>query len=378
MRTRVQYAVSDPEDFTQKLLGWSRQFEEVIWLDSNQHGDQYGNFDGLLAVDAASKLSLNFNKAFEELTRYYNRVDDWIFGYLGYDLKNDLEPLSSNNGDGLLFPDLQFFQPKKIISLKNGLAEFIYLDDFNHEIDPDFSKIMSWSIKVDQISPKSEKVRMRITKDEYFQRVNKLLHHIQRGDIYEVNFCQEFFVEDAVIDPLYTFRNLNEISRSPFACFLKLGDHYALCSSPERFLLKREELVVSQPIKGTAKRDSDPVLDHALKNSLAMDDKERAENIMIADLVRNDLSKTAISGSVGVDELCKVYSYKQVHQMMSTVSSKVPSRMHPVEILKTCFPMGSMTGAPKISAMKLIDQYEVTKRGVYSGAIGYINPQARF
>ena len=378
MRTRVQYAVSDPDDFAKKLLEWSRQFRELIWLDSNKHRDPYGNFDCLLAVDAASKISLNYSGAFEALADYYNRVDDWIFGYLAYDLKNDLEPLTSMNEDGLFFPDLQFFQPKKIIRLKNGLAEFIYLSEFHSEIDSDFRSILTCSFHNKQIFQSSGKIGKKLLKDQYLQKVNRLLQHIRRGDIYEVNFCQEFFVDNAIIDPWFTFSRLNDISRPPFASFLKFDEHYALCASPERFLLKQGKFVVSQPIKGTAQRASDQEMDRALKISLSTDAKEKAENTMIVDLVRNDLSKNAIRGSVRVEELCSVYSFKQVHQMISTVSSRVPYSIHPVEILKDCFPMGSMTGAPKISAMKLIEQYEETKRGVYSGAIGYIDPQGNF
>lgn len=115
-----------------------------------------------------------------------------------------------------------------------------------------------------------------------------------------------------------------------------------------------------------------------LKNDLAKDEKERSENIMIVDLVRNDLSKTAVKGSVKVEELCKVYSFDQVHQMISTVTSQIEENTHPIDVIKSTFPMGSMTGAPKISAMKIIENLEETKRGLYSGAVGYITPRGDF
>ena len=120
------------------------------------------------------------------------------------------------------------------------------------------------------------------------------------------------------------------------------------------------------------------VEDQKLKQKLATDIKERSENVMIVDLVRNDLAKTAIKGSVEVEELCKVYTFDQVHQMISTVISQVSDQVHPVDILKTTFPMGSMTGAPKISAMKIIETLEETKRGLYSGAVGYFTPEGDF
>ena len=222
------------------------------------------------------------------------------------------------------------------------------------------------------------KIKLRIHKDDYFQKLNAILNHIHRGDIYEANFCQEFYSENSTINPIEVYQNLNEISKPPFATFLKLNDKYLLSASPERYLKKEGETVISQPIKGTERRAETPEEDIALISALEKNPKERAENIMIVDLVRNDLSKTAIKGSVKVDELCKVYTFEQVHQLISTISCKVPKEMHPVDIIKNTFPMGSMTGAPKISAMKIMEELEETKRGLYSGAVGYFTPTGNF
>ena len=171
---------------------------------------------------------------------------------------------------------------------------------------------------------------------------------------------------------------MNEISTPPFASFLKIDEQYLLSASPERYLKKEGNKIISQPIKGTAKRLISPIDDEKIASDLSRDEKERAENVMIVDLVRNDLSKTAKIGSVHVEELCKVYSFKQVHQMISTVVSEVEPTMHPVEIIRSTFPMGSMTGAPKVSAMKIIETLEETKRGLYSGAVGYFTPENDF
>ena len=190
------------------------------------------------------------------------------------------------------------------------------------------------------------------------EEIETILEHIHRGDIYETNFCQEFYAENTVLNPLHTYYKLNTISKPPFATFLKFDDKYLLSASPERYLKKNGNSVVSQPIKGTAKRSENPEEDRFLKSALSSDEKERSENIMIVDLVRNDLSKTAIKGTVKVDELCKVYSFKQVHQLISTVSCQVKKDTHVVDIIKDLFPMGSMTGAPKISAMKIIEEEE--------------------
>jgi len=205
-----------------------------------------------------------------------------------------------------------------------------------------------------------------------------MLAHIHRGDIYEANFCQEFYAENTEINPLDTYLNLNHISQPPFATFLKCGDKYVLSASPERYITKEQQTIISQPIKGTAKRSKNRQEDELLKFNLLTDEKERSENIMIVDLVRNDLSKTAIKGSVTVEELCKIYSFDQVHQMISTVTSKIDTETHPVDVIKSTFPMGSMTGAPKISAMKIIEDLEETKRGLYSGTIGYFKPNGDF
>jgi len=222
------------------------------------------------------------------------------------------------------------------------------------------------------------KIKLRIHKDEYFEKVNSMLSHIHRGDIYEANFCQEFYAEQSEINPFETFKKLNEISKPPFATFLKTNDKYLLSATPERYIKKTGNSVISQPIKGTAKRSLDKFEDDGLKEALSQDQKERSENIMIVDLVRNDLSHTATKGSVKVEELCKVYSFLQVHQMISTVSSIVNVETSPVDILKTTFPMGSMTGAPKISAMKIIEDLEETKRSLYSGGVGYFTPNGDF
>jgi para-aminobenzoate synthetase component 1 len=219
---------------------------------------------------------------------------------------------------------------------------------------------------------------MRIHKDAYFEKVNTMLEHIHRGDIYEANFCQEFYAEDTTISPMNTFNKLNSISQPPFAAFLKLDRYYLLCASPERYLQKNGNKLVSQPIKGTARRSKKKDKDEALKQALAVNEKERSENIMIVDLVRNDLSRTAKKGSVKVEELCKVYTFKQVHQMISTVTSQLEDADNHIEAIKSTFPMGSMTGAPKIKAMEIIENLEATKRGLYSGTVGYFTPENDF
>ncbi|MDQ6469053.1 anthranilate synthase component I family protein [Flavobacterium sp. LHD-80] len=377
MRVSIHKQISNPEQFKQQLLSWSQQFREIVFLDSNSYPQEYSSFDFILAVDAFTSLKTDFQNAFDDLKQYQQTTKDWLFGYLSYDLKNDVEDLKSDNFDGLDFPDLFFFQPKKIFLLKGDHLEIQYLLLCDDEVEDDFDEIVeSQKSKVENSG--SLKIEQRISRDSYIEKVNKMLEHIHIGDMYEANFCMEFFAENTAINPLEKFQKLNEISQAPFSVFFKNHKQYLLSASPERYLKKIGERIISQPIKGTSKRSVDPVEDEKSKQFLESDSKERAENIMITDLVRNDLSHTAQKGSVEVVELCKIYSFLQVHQMISTITSKVDPQYSPVDVLRTTFPMGSMTGAPKISVMKIIENLEETKRGLYSGAVGYFTPEGDF
>ena len=376
LRTIVEKKIDKPEVFKNQLLDWSQQFREMVFLDSNNYHQKQSSFDCVLAVDAFTSIKTDFHNAFEDLKQYQQQTKDWLFGYLSYDVKNDVEDLHSNNFDGLHFPDLFFFQPKKLFLLKGNQLEVRYLQLCDDEIESDLIDIENncqLSIINYQLS-----IQQRISKESYIAKVKQMLEHIHRGDIYEANFCMEFYAENAIIEPVKIYQKLNAISKPPFAIFFKNNEQYLLCASPERYLRKEGNKVISQPIKGTAKRFSDLVLDENSKTELERNPKERSENIMIVDLVRNDLSHTAIKGSVDVEELCGIYTFEQVHQMISTVVSNVSTTTSPVEILRTTFPMGSMTGAPKISAMKIIEELEETKRGLYSGAVGYFSPENDF
>jgi para-aminobenzoate synthetase component 1 len=378
LRTLQNHTPKNTEVFKQNLLSWAQQFDDVVWLDSNNYSQKYSSYDAVLAVDAFTAIQTDYFNAFEKLKEYYTTTNDWVFGYLTYDLKNDTEALNSNNDDGLEFPDLYFFQPKKIFLIKGNNIEMLYLKAVDDEFEKDLKAIQHSIKPVIEQSNTPIKIKLKIYKEEYFEKVEKVLSHIHRGDIYEANFCQEFYAENTIIQPLETYNKLNAISKPPFATFLKLGSNYLLSASPERYIKKVGAKIISQPIKGTSKRDTDHIMDSILKNDLVSDEKERSENIMIVDLVRNDLSQTATKGSVKVEELCKIYSFDQVHQMVSTVVSEVKNTTNPIDIIKTTFPMGSMTGAPKISAMKIIETLEETKRGLYSGSVGYIAPNGDF
>lgn len=380
MRAHKKFSISFTEALKKQLLGWAQQFGEVIWLDSNQYHQNHSSYQAILAVDAFTAVKTDSFGAFKKLEEYQNTTKDWLFGYLTYDLKNDVERLTSLNYDGLHFPDLYFFQPKKVFLFTETEVTLQYLNMVDDEMETDWQEILNFT---ETESPNNSettniKISLRTTKDSYFEKVNKMLQHIERGDIYEANFCQEFFSENVRLDPAKTFLHLNDNSKPPFATFLKLQQWHAFSASPERYIKRTGKKVISQPIKGTAKRLPNAKNDKEMMEALRNNPKERSENIMITDLVRNDLSRFAVKGSVKVEELCKVYTFEQVHQLISTVKCEVEENFSSVEILRNTFPMGSMTGAPKVSAMKIIEDLEDSKRGLYSGAVGYFTPNGDF
>ena len=378
MRHNKEILIPNIKEFKIKLLSWAQQFEEVVWLDSNHRLQSHASYDAVLAIDAFTGIQTDALNGFKKLKEYQELTNDWIFGYLSYDLKNDIEPLSSKNFDGLYFPDLYFFQPKKLFLFKENKLAIKYLNCVLDDVDSDLDTISLFSTTVESEISNNIKIESRLTRDSYIEKVTTMLSHIQRGDIYEANFCQEFYAENTRINPLDIYEDLNTISEAPFATFLKIDSQYLLCASPERYLKKEGAKIISQPIKGTAKRLVDLQEDQKTATALSKDIKERSENIMIVDLVRNDLSRSAIKGSVKVDELCKVYTFEQVHQLISTVVSEVKENTHPVDVIRDTFPMGSMTGAPKVAAMKIIEKFEESKRGLYSGTVGYFTPENDF
>jgi para-aminobenzoate synthetase component 1 len=364
--------INDPQHFKLKALQWASAGNVFCYLDSNGFVDPYSKFDCLIAAGAKDELIATPRKAFDELDTFRKKNPGWVPGFFGYDLKNETENLSSLNADNLHFPDLYFFVPQNLVLIRGNEIEII-ADDPQQIFDLIQNQTVNHSDGQTGL-----KIQSRLSKAEYLAAIAKVKEHISRGDIYVTNYCQEFFAEDAVIDPLAVFLKLNKISPNPFSAFFKWNDNYILCASPERFMAKRGEKLISQPIKGTAKRGEDAAEDELIKQQLRHHTKEQQENVMIVDLVRNDLTKSAKKGTVKTEELFGIYSFEQVHQMISTVVCELETGIPAVQAIKNAFPMGSMTGAPKISSMRLMEQYEHSRRGVYSGAIGYFSPDNDF
>ena len=376
LRTKTYYDLKNTSSFKTKLLKWAQKYCHVLWLDSNNSQDTYGKYKAVLAAGMHSHIKItDTTSSFYKLKTYHKNTKDWCFGYLSYDLKNDIESLVSEHEDALEAPEIYMFQPKKVFLIFENHVEMQYLKTYEKEINTDFKAIQN--INAFSCHENTCTITPRWSKTAYINQVETIKRHIARGNVYEVTCCQEFFSKGK-ISPLETYHRLNAMSSPPMASFIKLKDLYVLSASPERYLQKKGSRIISQPIKGTIKRGLNIIEDNAFKQQLMTDEKERSENIMIVDLVRNDLSKIAKKGTVKVDELCGIYTFKQVHQMISTISAEVKKNIHPVDIIKATFPMGSMTGAPKLSAMKLIDMLEITKRGIYSGAVGYFTPDNDF
>jgi para-aminobenzoate synthetase component I len=360
-----------------QLWQWLPEFDTFCLLDS--HGneqDPYANYDLLLGLGKLVEIKAwAGDDAFDNLEAFQQLYQaHFLFGYLGYDLKNELEELHSHNLDLLGFPDLHFFLPEHRLCLKNGFLSIASATANPRDL---YIQLRQKTKKGNSNHPRPV-LKASLEKEAYLQKVAQIQKHIALGDIYEMNFCQEFAANNATIDPFAVYARLSGIARTPFGAFYREGSRFLLCASPERFLQKKGKTLVSQPIKGTIRRGKTEAEDLHLRQTLLHSPKNRSENVMIVDLVRNDLAKTCVTGSVKVQELCEIYSFANVHQMISTVTGELRTDKSPIEAIKQAFPMGSMTGAPKLRSMQLIERYENRKRGLYSGALGYFAPGGDF
>ena len=355
------------------MLNWTKRFNTFSFLDNHQYRLAPHAVECLLAAGIKREFKDTAGNGLTLFQHYIDKEKTWLFGHLGYDLKNEVWPLTSSHPDHIRFPDIFFFEPEVIIRLSEKAIAI-------EATDPEkiFKQISQE--KKDAARKKSySSIRERIGREEYIKTINQLKKHILRGDCYEINFCQEFFARQSFIDPLQVYKDLSLLSPNPFSALYRVNDKWLVCASPERFLKKQGDKILSQPIKGTSKRvKGDDREDEISKQALFNSSKDRSENVMVVDLVRNDLAMVCEKGSIEVDELYGIYSFPQVHQMISTISGTLQKDISFSQIIRANFPMGSMTGAPKKRVMELIEKYEKTKRGIFSGALGYISPDGDF
>ncbi|MGE0929828.1 anthranilate synthase component I family protein [Cytophagales bacterium EPR-FJ-38] len=363
------YSTSD-SNFWKKACYWANHNHPCFGF-YNGHGIEYPHksFPKVLMAGKACNINPDL-PSFPQLQKFIDKGIH-LAGFFGYDLKNELEDLESENPSYHSFPKLFFFEAEVIVSVKSDFVEIT-----SSHPDEVFESILAQSIPFTQ--SKIAEVSMNMSRTEYLEKVEKIRQHILEGDFYELNFCIEFSSIAQAFDPIQAYWQLSKESPMPFSCLLKMELDYLVCASPERFLKYENGKLISQPIKGTIRRGNDNTEDETLKKQLQESEKEIAENMMIVDLVRNDLTRSSILGSIEAEELFKIYSFDQVHQMISTITSRLSPDRSPLEAIELAFPMGSMTGAPKIMAMKMIEHYENAKRSIFSGAAGFFLPNGNF
>ena len=376
MKSSPQYFhLADQNIFKLKLLNWAKRFNNFCFLDNNNYAFEKASFECTLAVGSGPAISLHAGSAFTDLKKFYNTNPTWLFGHFSYELKNETELLPMDQPSSIDFGPGSFFIPSVMVKVKDGMA---FITSIHDEPAIVFAEIEKSTAQITPVVKTNVFIKSNTSHEEYIEIINKLIRHIHRGDCYEINYCQNFFADDASIDPVYIYKKLIDVSPTPFAALYKMGDKYCICASPERYLRKTGDTILSQPMKGTSRRLQDAAKDVKSREYLLNSTKEKSENVMVVDLVRNDLSKVCVEGSVKVDELFGVYSFPQVHQMISTISGKLKAGVHWTKAIKATFPMGSMTGAPKKRVMELISSYESVPRGLFSGSIGYIDPDGNF
>lgn len=383
-KNKQVFLIDNPTLFKVQILHWSNQFEVCTFLDNHAYNSPYGALDCLTAVNPVSFIALDSVNAQAIDAFIQKHSGEWIFAHFNYEYQSITKPNAKANLTG--FPLAYLYTPAIVIEL-TGNQVTIQSDSENSQIL--FDQISSF--KVPSLSEQGDEqsayqsaapttsIVPLISKEAYLEAIHKILALIRRGDFYEINYCQAFELQHLSADPVSLYVNLTEVSPTPFACFYKNHSDYLLCASPERYLQKKGNQLISQPIKGTIKRNlhnnaDDKLQVEALQNS----SKDKSENVMVVDLVRNDLSRICEQGTVKVSELFGIYSFPQVHQMISTITGTLSSNTLFSEILEATFPMGSMTGAPKKRVMETIDALEPTKRGLYSGTVGYFNPAGDF
>lgn len=373
-RKIASFTIANNSTFKIKVLNWLSQFNTFCFLDSNDYNDRYKNYDYIAAADTIESCKAD-NNILIQLKEFISTKNDWFFGHCNYELGYEIQNIPSKKlAAG--FPTVYFFQPKIVLTVKENQLTIYSAKESPEKI---VETILQFPETVDQSEKLHIDIQPVVSKEEYKNTIQHIQKHIHQGNCYELNFCQEFKAFNVSINPLAVYNKLTAISPMPFSSLYRINKDYLLCASPERFIQKKGNTIISQPIKGTIKRDIDNIEnDRKLKQTLSLSTKDKAENVMVVDLVRNDLSKICQTGSVRVNELFGIYSFPQVHQMISTIQGTIKNDVDFIEVLQATFPMGSMTGAPKKKVMELIAQYEKTPRGIYSGTLGYISPEGDF
>lgn len=362
-----EFHIVDLPRFKLLMLSWANRFNIFCFLDGNGYTPGEAAFDFCLAADSHEVFLTG-----PESISLSRIPTNGIFGHLAFECFDQNPKVISE--PFVDFGKSFFFEPEHLLRVKNNS---LFIASYSIPPQTIFDEIIS---SQPIVPPDAYDIQFRhaLSRDEYLNCVHGLLKHIQRGDCYEINFCQHFFAEQISIEPLWVYANLCQVSPNPFSVFYRLHHKYCLCASPERFLNKTGTTLLSEPIKGTMKRSTDPIEDTALRNALSESLKDKTENVMTVDLVRNDLSIICEEGSVEVPSLFAIKSFPKVHHLVSTITGSINAAVDFPDIMHACFPMGSMTGAPKKRVLELIKEFEKEPRGLFSGSIGYITPAGNF
>jgi para-aminobenzoate synthetase component 1 len=294
-------------------------------------------------------------------------------GLFGYDLGKRFEDLPDKNNDNYSAPDMAVGIYSWSLIKDNHTQEIYlcYLDNFAHPSTLDIQNVANKKAQCADFDLTSH-WQANMTQQEYIDKLGKISDYLQAGDCYQINLAQRFSATYTG-DEWQAYTALREANQAPFSAFIRLDKSAILSISPERFLsVDRQKTVQTKPIKGTRPRQDDPVQDKKQIELLLTAEKDQAENLMIVDLLRNDLSKHCLPNTVRVPELFKIESFAAVHHLVSTVVGKLKPNSEPLDLLQGAFPGGSITGAPKIRAMQIIDELEPNNRNIYCGSIGYL------
>jgi para-aminobenzoate synthetase component 1 len=370
----------------------------AVFLDSAYHGNQQGRFDILAyqpvctlqtygertVISKNGQQTISHEDPFalvkQALGSVKPAIDDLPFnggaiGYFGYDLARRIEKLPILARDDEQAPEMAIgiYQWAVIV---DHLQQQSWLVGYDLSAEQQQSLIKQFSqLSLEQSGNDGFKVltapQSNLDKAAYATAFNKIKHYLKEGDCYQINLTQRF-VSQCEGNPWLAYQALRQINAAPFSAYLNLPDLQILSSSPERFLQVIDGRVETKPIKGTRPRKADFEQDQQQIQDLSNSRKDRAENVMIVDLLRNDISKTCRDGSVKVPKLFAVESYATVHHLVSTVIGELANDQQALDLLRSCFPGGSITGAPKIRAMEVIEELEPQRRGIYCGSIGYI------
>ena len=371
----VQQALS-----SQRLLAYAaNHFDTYCYLNGNNITYPHGTFPKLIGIDIEEEYIVSTIDDFSWKaldTFILKHKGKYILSYINYGLKNQIEQFEKIANDPLAFPIIHIYVPRYLF-----IEEHQQWKAHNKNAEGLLPLILS-EVNTERATyqkPQASAPVAQFSHNQYIDIIDRIKNELAKGNIYEINFCNSYSGSYQNLDYTSLYEELNTISPMPFSALYKHKEHVLLSASPERFIQRKGNRLVSQPIKGTASRLTNKEEDQKQKQQLENSLKERTENIMIVDLVRNDLSKVCAGGSVMVEELCKVYTFEKVHQMISTIKGELENTdLTFSTLLQALFPMGSMTGAPKLKAMQLIDELEKEARGLFSGTVGYIAPNGDF